>query len=112
MKHCYYCNNDIAGDAKHCPTCGKPLETSCSNCHQAIPTGIDFCPNCGAKTQIKIEKDKIKLAKDIEKEKNTTNFWLFILSVVVSIVITVVFAPASVPFWLGAYIIYQNIKKR
>lgn len=112
MKHCNYCNNDVADNAKHCPTCGRLLEISCSSCHQMIPNGSDFCPNCGAKTQVKIKKDQIKQAKDLEKEKNSTNFGLFILSVVVSVVVTVVFAPASVPFWLGAFIIYQNIKKQ
>lgn len=103
MKHCYFCKKDIVGEAQHCPHCGRPLEKMCVHCHKFMPVGTDFCPHCGAKTEQKIQKEK-------ENEKAWKNFGLFILSIVIAIILTVVFAPVSIPFWYGAYYIYQQIK--
>lgn len=101
MKHCYFCNKDIIGDVKHCPKCGKPLETLCKKCHKPMPNGIDFCPNCGAKTEKKEENDRINY-----------NCLMQIVALVIAVGICVVFPIVSIPVAAAAFLIYNNFLKK
>ncbi len=48
---CVACGKAIPAGVKFCPECGAKQNASafCSNCGQEIPAGTKFCPECGAK---------------------------------------------------------------
>ena len=48
---CTACGKAIPAGVKFCPECGAKQNASafCTNCGQEIPAGTKFCPECGAK---------------------------------------------------------------
>ena len=101
MKHCYFCNKDIVGEAKHCPKCGKLLELPCRSCHKPIPNGIDFCPHCGEKTEQKEENDTLNY-----------NCLMQIVAAIIAVVLCVVFPVLSIPVGGAAILIYNFFLKK
>lgn len=89
--------------AKHCTICGRPLEIPCGRCHKPMPNGIDFCPYCGAKTEIR----KIEEQKDEEFKKESL---LWIIAIVIAVIICVIFPIVSIPVGGAAILIYQQLK--
>ncbi len=51
-KKCTECGEEILVDAKFCPNCGAKQEVKfCKECGTKLEAGAKFCPNCGQKVE-------------------------------------------------------------
>ena len=49
---CSTCGSPNQGQVAYCSNCTAPLEVSCPDCEQTVPTGSKFCGQCGAPLQV------------------------------------------------------------
>jgi hypothetical protein len=49
MSKCTQCGYELAAGAKFCPECGAKQELKCASCGVSLTPGAKFCPECGAK---------------------------------------------------------------
>ena len=48
--NCVECGHEMGAGVKFCPECGAKQELKCGACGAALGSGVKFCPECGAKT--------------------------------------------------------------
>ena len=65
---CSACHQPIPGGTKFCPNCGAKVQPAgtipCPGCQQPVPVGSKFCPNCGGK--VEVEKKKCACGAELD----------------------------------------------
>jgi Zn-finger nucleic acid-binding protein len=59
MLNCPHCGAAVNQDSRHCAYCQGLLQTvACSKCMAMMFAGADFCPTCGARTEVVTAQDQ------------------------------------------------------